>query len=132
MVTPVRLSVLVVDDDVGVWSVFRRIVSEMPVDLRCAGSIKDALAELAAGRPDILIADYRLGDGDGMTLIEKVQAGPPPLPDCVLHTGEALQRTHMGFDIPVLSKPCPPDALREFLFALLEAKRAAASSQSQS
>ena len=73
-------------------------------------SFAEGMAVLAREEPAMVIADYRLGDGDGLTLLEHVRRKNPRI-RCFLHTGEALSRTSLGLDFTVLAKPCSVPAL---------------------
>lgn len=122
MPEPLSFSMLVVDDDTMVWRVFEKVVARLPVRLRCAIGVEEALTKVSEELPDLVIADYRLGDGNGLSLVEKLLARPEPRPHCIIHTGEAVHRVQYGLDVPVLPKPCPPAEIEALIRGLLEAK----------
>src|SRR5207302_892755 len=103
-------SILVVDDDAAVLTTLRRATRDLPARMVFAATLKEAWAAVNAEVPELIIADYRLPDGDGLGFLEKVQVKWPKV-KAVLHTGEAVSRTAVGLDIPVLGKPCPPETL---------------------
>jgi DNA-binding NtrC family response regulator len=107
-------SVLIVDDDPSILAVLRRITSSLPARVRFAVTFAEAWQAVQDEPPHILVADYRLPDGDGLSLVERVLARWPNT-RCVLHTGEAVTRTSIGLDIPVLAKPCPPETVRDLI-----------------
>jgi CheY-like chemotaxis protein len=109
---PVRL--LVVDDDPRVLSSFRRLAHGLQLQMRFAEDAEDAQRQLDAETPDIIICDYRLPGLDGLSFLERVHDRHPDVKR-ILHTGEAIQRTSFGVDVPVLAKPCSPESLRELL-----------------
>ena len=111
-------AILVVDDDAFVLITLKRVTRDVPARMVFASNLKEAWAAVNAELPELVIADYRLPDGDGLGFIEKLQARHPGL-KCVLHTGEAVSRTAVGLDIPVLGKPCPPETLRELILGVL-------------
>jgi DNA-binding NtrC family response regulator len=116
---PDHHSVLIVDDDPLILAAFRRVTRDLAVRMRFAATSQEAWAAVNAEVPEVIIADYRLPDGDGLTFLEKVQTQWPEV-KCVLHTGEAVNRTAVGLDIPVLAKPCPPETLRELISSVIE------------
>jgi two-component system response regulator AtoC len=71
----VTTSVLVVDDE----SVFRVLVEEALAsegfEVRTAGSLRRARAEMEQSAPDVLVLDRRLPDGDGIDFLKAVRAG---------------------------------------------------------
>ena len=109
------VDVLVVDDDPRILGTFRRAAKEVPgVALRCATTVAEAMQQVEARPPAFLVCDYRLPDGDGLTVLERVGARFPQVKR-VLHTGEAVMRVAIGFDVPVLSKPTSYEELQALL-----------------
>lgn len=79
-----RQSVLVVDDDPD----FRRLATRVLTGwghtvLAEAGGVEDALAEVARTRPDVVLVDIGLPDGDGFDLTARLRSMPSP-PQVVL------------------------------------------------
>jgi two-component system, sensor histidine kinase len=78
-------------------------------------AVGGSLAELrqaldAQGEPpDFLIADYRLGEGTGVDVVEAIRARYGPVP-AVIVSGEADIRER-GLPLPVLQKPVGPEVL---------------------
>jgi signal transduction histidine kinase len=68
--------------------------------------------------PDVLLADFRLGDGTGMEAIDAVRAQHGPVPALII-SGEPdiLDR---GLPLPVLQKPVAPERLLEAMQAALQ------------
>jgi CheY-like chemotaxis protein len=70
-------SVLVVDDDAGFRDLATRILTGWGhVVIGEAGSVAEALAQAAELRPDIVLVDIGLPDGDGFSLTEQLVAMP--------------------------------------------------------
>ncbi len=120
MPQPHRHSVLVVDDDPLILASFRRITRDLPARMRFASTIEEAWNLVLAEVPAVIISDYRLPDGDGLSFLEKVHARFPAVKR-ILHTGEAVMRVDLGVgaDVPVLGKPCPPETLEELMVTIL-------------
>jgi CheY-like chemotaxis protein len=98
--------------------VLERVARSIPLELCCVPSAEAAWSQLEKQAPMALFSDYRLPGMDGITLLERAQARFPGL-RCVLHTGEAVRRTSIPLDFPVVPKPCAPAELREILRSLV-------------
>jgi DNA-binding NtrC family response regulator len=110
-------SILVVDDDPGILALVRAITHSPQFRVRYASSAEEGLALLATEVPRLVISDYRLPGLDGISFLERVHDRHPGLKR-ILFTGEAVMRTSVGLDLPVIGKPCPPEELRELLVLL--------------
>ncbi|MHC4644412.1 MAG: PAS domain-containing protein [Planctomycetota bacterium] len=73
-----RYKVLLIEDDQLDQMAFTRFVrnEELGYDCRIAGSLSEARALLAAERFDVIIADYSLGDGTAIEILESVRNVP--------------------------------------------------------
>jgi Na+/proline symporter/signal transduction histidine kinase len=99
----------------------------------CVVELADSLAEcdgviVRAWRPDAVIADYHLDDGNGITAIARLRNAFGPLP-AVLITADrtADVRAHADRDgIALLNKPVKPAALRATLNRIAGGVRQAA------
>jgi signal transduction histidine kinase/CheY-like chemotaxis protein len=125
---------LVLDDDPLALAATTQAVSELGLTVQPFDSAEAALAWLAqAGseasqRPHLLVTDLHLGDAegrDGLTVLAAFRAQLPGLRALVV-TGETapaqLQRiAHSG--VPVVRKPCQPQALQSALREVLAATR---------
>jgi DNA-binding NarL/FixJ family response regulator len=70
-------SVLVVDDDAGFRDLATRILTGWGhVVIGEAGSVAEALTQATLLRPDIVLVDIGLPDGDGFALTEQLLAMP--------------------------------------------------------
>lgn len=116
-----RVSVLVVDDDIR----FRRIAARMltgrdMVVVGQVGTVAEAIDVVGALRPDAVLIDVGLPDGDGLTLARRLAALPwrPRIvltssdPDATTHE-DALAAGALGF----VAKDDLPDAPLERLLA---------------
>lgn len=104
--------IVVVDDSPDNLSLMRLILQKAGARVTVAGSVKDALKEVSRERPDLIITDIEMPDGDGYELIAKVhqmdKSGDSHLPVAALtaHTEENELRkiSKAGFDAS-FSKP---------------------------
>jgi CheY-like chemotaxis protein len=110
--------ILVVDDDPQVLRGIERIAEPMKLRVQCEATAEAAWKVLQSSEPTALLSDYRLPGMDGLTLLERAQALYPRL-RCALHTGEAVHRTSLVPEFPVISKPCGAEDLQAVLRSLV-------------
>jgi DNA-binding NtrC family response regulator len=65
--------ILVLDDDVGVCTVLTRILQDQQYDVYTSQSVISAAETLAERSFDAYLLDYRLADGTGLQVAEKVR-----------------------------------------------------------
>ena len=106
--------VLVVDDEVEAREVARRVLELQGVEVRTAGSVRQALAILAEWAPTVLVSDIAMPDEDGIALIRQVrteEAGHGRVPALAFSALARLEdRTRAlaaGYD-DYLTKPIEP------------------------
>jgi DNA-binding NtrC family response regulator len=68
------LHVLVVDDDLAVCRILRRILSDEHYAVTTSSSVQEAFQQTDETRFDAFILDYRLSDGTGLEVAERVRA----------------------------------------------------------
>jgi CheY-like chemotaxis protein len=68
------VKVLVVDDEQDARDLIRRILSECHAEVRVAGSVTEALAELDEFGPHLLLSDIGMPEHDGFELIRRVRS----------------------------------------------------------
>jgi two-component system OmpR family response regulator len=78
--TPVR--VLVVDDEPDLAEVLSGVLCYEGWEVRTAGDIASAIAEARVFRPDAVVLDVMLPDGNGLAALRRLRAGQPDV--CVL------------------------------------------------
>lgn len=77
---PPSIRVLVVDDHMMVAQGLVRILSEQP-DIEIigtAGTVEDACASARLHRPDVVLMDYELPDGNGVDAARRIKTEVPP------------------------------------------------------
>lgn len=112
---------LLVDDD----NAFSRMVSgflkKQGYDVETRANMKEALHALSSSHFDMLLLDYRLPDGDGISILQQARKNDPSIPALMMTSFHdirtAVKAIRTGaFDY--ITKPVNPD---ELLIALKEA-----------
>ena len=125
-----RMVILAVDNEPAVLDGMAILLRGWGCAVLTATSIEEARAQAAASgeRPDIVIADYHLDEGDGLSAIAAVRGELEPGLPAVLVTAdrspELRERAAEG-EISVLNKPLKPAALRALLSRVRVARIAA-------
>jgi DNA-binding NtrC family response regulator len=123
----VNKRILVVDDEPAVRFGLRDFLETHGYEVHEAETCRQALEVFAAVNPDAALIDYRLGDGDALTLLPRLREIDPNVPLIVL-------TAHGSIDLAVraikegaeqfLTKPIELPALQVVLRRVLEAGRA--------
>ena len=71
------LSILLVDDHADSLYPLARLLSHSGHEVRTAASVAEGLAAAEARRPDLLVSDIALPDGDGCDLLRRVRETMP-------------------------------------------------------
>ncbi|HMG21592.1 MAG TPA: response regulator [Kofleriaceae bacterium] len=86
--------ILVVDDDPRVRQSIRDLLTGCGFAVREAGTCEAAIAAFRSQRPDIVLVEHRLPDGDGVHLIA---SSAPPIPtsraSCSAGTARSTSRS---------------------------------------
>jgi DNA-binding response OmpR family regulator len=114
-----RRRILIVDDDQATRSGLTRFFERAGYDVIAVSTFADGRQALADSAPDLLIADVRLGDFNGLQLIA---VNPRPIP-AIIVTGFAdpvleAEARRLGADY--LLKPISPGALMALVKEKLE------------
>ena len=113
---------LVVDDEPDIRELLAITLGRMNIDVETAGDHASAKKRLASEVYDLVLTDMRLPDGDGLDLVEWIQAHRPGVPVAVItahgNVEAAVRALKLGaFDF--LSKPLDLGALRKLIAATL-------------
>nr|WP_299501741.1 PAS domain-containing hybrid sensor histidine kinase/response regulator [uncultured Rhizobium sp.] len=125
------LRLLCIDNEPKILEGMALLVSGWGCSVQCAGSIEemDALISTETQPPDLVIADYHLGDGSGIGAILRLralyQADVPALLITADRTAEVRAEAERH-SITLQHKPVRPAALRAFITQVYSQKRAAA------
>ncbi|MCZ6894352.1 MAG: sigma 54-interacting transcriptional regulator [Gammaproteobacteria bacterium] len=107
--------VLVVDDDPDMLKLLSKWLENAGFDAVAVASGTEALRELSAARPDIVVTDLFMDEMDGMTLVTRIHEDNALTPVIMLsgqaQIPDAVKATHLGTSA-FLTKPIDKD---EFL-----------------
>lgn len=123
------LRVLCIDNEPAITDGMRLLLTGWGCIVETAGGLAECDAVIARGwRPDAVIADYHLGDGNGISAITRLRDAFGPLP-AILVTADRTPEVRAQADrdgIAQLNKPVKPAALRATLSRVAGAVKAAA------
>ena len=113
---------LVVDDEPDIRELLAITLGRMQIAVDTAGDCAGAVRQLGGQRYDLVLTDMRLPDGDGLDLVEWIQAHRPGVPVAVItahgNVEAAVRALKLGaFDF--ISKPLDLAALRKLITATL-------------
>jgi two-component system response regulator PilR (NtrC family) len=114
---------LVVDDEPDIRDLLSITLGRMDIAVETVGDYASAVRQLGNERFDLVLTDMRLPDGDGLDLVEWVQANRPGIPIAVItahgNVEAAVRALKLGaFDF--ISKPLDLAALRKLITATLK------------
>jgi CheY-like chemotaxis protein len=99
---PMHQPILIVDDDADILSLMRRALTGAGYAVIVAPDGEEALAEVEAKRPCLVITDMHMPRRDGRALIAHLRREDPLLP--ILVVSAVAERPDLD-GIPVLAKP---------------------------
>ncbi len=115
------VTILLVEDSRSASEAIRLMAAESGARVRRADSLHAASRHLAIYRPNVVMVDLGLPDGDGMALIRHLSAAKPPIGGVIALSGLdrlAWQAEAIGFGARAcLEKPIP--SLRAFQDVIL-------------
>ena len=93
-----RHLVLVVDDDAGLRDSIRAVLESMGFLVSTAANAREAVTEISAQRPDVILTDIYMPEGDGYELISAIRSFGENIP-IIAMSGGAFQfgiQDHLG------------------------------------
>jgi two-component system phosphate regulon sensor histidine kinase PhoR len=118
--------ILVVDDEYGIRSGVKEILSIEGYSVDVADCGRTAQELISGALYDIALIDYRLPDVDGLTLLRSIQKSSPQVMTCMItayaNIETAIFATRQGIDY-FLPKPFSPDDLIGAVDTLLGYKK---------
>jgi len=114
---------LIVDDEPDIRELLSITLGRMSLAVDAAGDYASAVKQLGGEKYDLVLTDMRLPDGDGLDLVEWIQAHRPGVPVAVItahgNVEAAVRALKLGaFDF--ISKPLDLAALRRLIAATLK------------
>ena len=117
---------LVVDDEPAVIALFAHIFRDSGIEVLAANSVESALAQMHRGKPDAVMLDVILPDGNGMAAFKKMQEIDPHVPFVIMTTGgdsdSAIQAMQLGA-MDYLIKPLDVSVLNRVVRRAIEVRR---------
>jgi two-component system response regulator RegA len=111
---PADRTLLLVDDDKPFLTRLARAMEARGYEVRVAESVSDGVAEVKKSPPDYAVVDLRLGDGNGLDVIEALHSTRPDARVVVLtgygNIATAVTAVKLGA-IDYLAKPADADAV---------------------
>jgi two-component system response regulator GlrR len=119
-------TVLIIDDDrLTRWSV-SKILERAGYQVREANSFAEGEDSIEGERPELVLLDVKLPDGDGFALLRWIQTRHPGLP-VIMMTAHASQETSQKAESlgaqGHLAKPCDPEGLLALVVEALGTRR---------
>ena len=114
---------LIVDDEPDIRDLLSITLGRMQLQVSTAADYASAVKQLGGQKFDLVLTDMRLPDGDGLDLVEWIQAHRPGVPVAVItahgNVEAAVRALKLGaFDF--ISKPLDLGALRKLIAATLK------------
>ncbi len=93
VLAPLGLQVLVIDDEPDICESMQALLEQLGCEARCVDDLAAALALVRGGwRPQLILADHRLRQGDGLAALAALHAELGPVP-AMLVTGDTAPDT---------------------------------------
>ena len=119
-------TVLIVEDEASLRELIRDLLEADGLTVRTSESVAAALAAVASERPDLLLLDVKLPDGDGLSLLDEVRNQGLVAPAIVMTAYGTLDRAVQALRAGAadfLVKPFDNDRLRSAVATALETAR---------
>jgi len=117
--------VLIIEDDITFTQMLEGFLSRNQYNVTIAHNIKAGSALLQQDKVDVLLLDYRLPDGTGMELLEKLKASGLHIPVVIMTSFNdirtAVRAMRMGA-YEYITKPVNPDELLMILQDALQSR----------
>jgi DNA-binding response OmpR family regulator len=124
------LNILVAEDDPGIQTFLRTILTREGFAVDCVGDGSTALQRLGVRRYDVILLDLMMPNLSGADLVAKLaDANDDALSRVIIITAAALHDARAFHRLPVLRKPFDLDELRSQVHAVARGDRPAAAFQ---
>ena len=113
-----RAIALIIDDEPDIRELLDITLQRMGIDTRSAGNVAEAMQQLGSQEFDLCLADMRLPDGDGITIVRHIAQHHPQTPVAMItahgNMDTAIEALKAGaFDF--VSKPVDLPVLRRLV-----------------
>ncbi len=118
--TCTKLTILAIDDETEVLGSIEQIVTQAGHACWCAQNAEAAKRSIAAGAPDLIVADLNLAGHSGLALCEQLkrQFGLSDVPVMYLSAAQVpdiIRRAHAAGGTYYLRKPFDPQVLLQLI-----------------
>jgi two-component system response regulator MprA len=123
----VKANLLVVDDDLHITGLLRRILAYEGYNVTVASSGDEALSRTLEYAPDLIVLDIMLPGIDGLEVVQRLRSAGDNVPILLLTARDAVADRVKGFDVGAddyLIKPFAPEELVARVKALLRRNQA--------
>jgi DNA-binding NtrC family response regulator len=121
-----RNKILIIDDDESVRKVLGFILEDAGYDVSKASSGDQGIESIKSERPDLVITDMKMPDGDGMTFLKQAKKLDPSIPIIILTAygtiETAVEAMKIGA-IDYITKPISRDELTLTVAKILKLSR---------
>jgi len=128
------MRLLLVEDDPYLQETLARSLSRRGMQVSCASTATEALSLWKSGRPDVVVLDLTLPDGDGLNVVSQIRQEGMSTPVLVLTArttvGDRVLGLNSGAD-DYMAKPCDLDELEARVNALHRRAQSSAALQDQ-
>jgi len=118
--------VLVVDDEADIRELLSMTLLRMGLEPHCAASVSEAMSLLGRNSFELCLTDMRLGDGDGLSIVEYITRNHPSLPVAVITAHGSAENAVAALKagaFDYLGKPVSLDQLRALVRSALKLPR---------
>ncbi len=118
--------VLVVDDDQDILELMKIILEDWGLTVLTAGSVPDAMRQVKAASPQVVISDYHLPQGTAGDLLRELDAGNLDIPVILVSgsfTSSSLRKTFSDRVAGFLTKPISVEFLHHIVSELLTGEK---------
>lgn len=120
---------LVVDDEPAITALFAHIFKASDIQVISAASAEEGLNAIESARPDAIMLDIVLPDGDGLEVFDRIKQLDPHLPVVIMTGGRdsqtAIKAIQQGA-LDYLVKPLDVTSLNKVVRQAIEVRRLAA------
>jgi DNA-binding NtrC family response regulator len=117
------IQILVADDDRDLLEIYSRALRDNGFDVLLATTGNDAVSRFIESRPEVIILDYRMPQGNGLEAAGQILAMKPSAKIIMLTAdGTVLEEAeHIGIEL-FLEKPISLKRLLESVYTLVKLK----------